>query len=164
MHGDTWCNNLLFKKDANDKPEAVMLVDFQLSRPGCPTADLVYLLYTSTTVEFRRQYLQDSLQLYYDKFNEFCGILGVDTLPDFSMEVLRRRFHRNKISGFMMAVTTFPMMLKDSNKASDLEVVCKDVKMDDMMSQAFGEGASDSDLYKKRILEIAQEMYEEGVI
>lgn len=142
-----------------------MLIDFQLTREGCPTIDLVYLLYTSTTVDFRRKHLEQTLTLYHDQFAKVCKTLGVEALPDFGVSTLKRKFHRSKVIGFMMAVTTFPMMLREDKKnVNNLEHVDNNVEMEDMFLEAFAEGAGGSALYKTRILEIAEELYEEGVI
>ncbi|CAL8069689.1 unnamed protein product [Orchesella dallaii] len=163
-HGDSWCNNMLFKHNgATKKAERIMLVDFQLTREACPTADLVYLIYTSTSLEYRKAHLDEVLQLYHDRFNEICSLMEVDTLPDFNMTSLKRRFHRSKLMGYLMAIIGLPIMLIEKGDEINLEEVDQSMEMEEMFTQAFGH-KNQSQTYRKRIIEVAQELYDDGVI
>ncbi|ODM91728.1 hypothetical protein Ocin01_14956 [Orchesella cincta] len=163
-HGDSWCNNMLFQHNkVTKKAERIMLVDFQLTRDACPTADLVYLVYTSTTLEYRKAHLDEALQLYHDRFNEVCSLMGVETLPDFNMTSLKRRFHRSKLMGYMMATIGLPIMLIQKGEEINLEDFDQNVNIEEMMTQAFG-NKNEGQEYKKRIIDVAQELYDDGVI
>jgi thiamine kinase-like enzyme len=100
IHGDCWINNLLFRYDeVTRKAVELLLIDLQVMQEACPTMDLTYLIYTSTTTEFRQKHLEDMLKLYYNSFKSYCDKLGVGYLPGFSLEALKRRFHTSTYNG-----------------------------------------------------------------
>lgn len=162
LHGDAWCNNLMFKNDASGHPESVMLIDFQLSRPGCPSVDLAHLLYTSTSTQFRENHTSELLKVYFNQFTELCKVLKLNELPGFSIESLTRKFHRSKILGFFLAIVCYPMMYREDG-GDDLEQVKEDVSVDDMFLDTFS-GGTDGSVYKTKILELCQELYNDGVL
>lgn len=140
-----------------------MLLDFQLTREACPVGDMVYLIYSGTTRDFRKAHLITLLQIYLDTFISTCATLKVPLLPDFDMTLLQRKFHRYKIIGFLHAMVILPIALKDDEEeATNLESLDGNAKLDDMFIDAFGKGVGP--LYRERLIEVAQEMYDEGVI
>lgn len=90
LHGDFWNNNMLFRyeesQSANNsalnvcrkhRPVAVKMVDFQISRIGNPTSDVLYFLFSSTTSELRKRFLVEWLKLYYDVLTSDLKLLNV---------------------------------------------------------------------------------------
>ena len=71
-HGDFWCNNILFKYENGSvdetKPIGIKFVDFQQSHRGNIYEELLYFIFTSTTPEFRKEYLTRVLDSYYESF------------------------------------------------------------------------------------------------
>jgi len=155
---------MLFKhNEVTKKAERIMLVDFQLTRDACPTADLVYLIYTSTTLEYRKAHLDKVLKLYHDRFNEVCSLMDVESLPGFNLQTLKTRFHRSKLMGYMMALIGLPIMLTQKGDEINMEEIDQSVDMEEMLSQAFG-NKNEGQEYKTRIIDVAQELYDDGVI
>ena len=64
LHGDFWCNNMLFKYE-DGVPTQMKMVDFQIARFGHPLNDVLYLMYTSTVAEVRRQHMNSWLSFYF---------------------------------------------------------------------------------------------------
>ncbi|KAF2895980.1 hypothetical protein ILUMI_10195, partial [Ignelater luminosus] len=79
LHGDSWCNNMLFKynKDCNSRnePVAVRFIDFQFSRLGSPVCDLAYFLYGCTSKEVLDN-MNVYKNLYYDTLCRHIELLG----------------------------------------------------------------------------------------
>lgn len=71
-HGDFWTNNVMFNEGPNQKPNDVILIDFQYSAWGSPAIDLHYFFNTSLREEMRL-HQQDELFQYY--YNIFAGTL-----------------------------------------------------------------------------------------
>ncbi|OXA50876.1 hypothetical protein Fcan01_14444 [Folsomia candida] len=161
-HGDVWSNNMLFRYDpGTGKPVEVILIDLQKPGEACVMTDLQYIFYLSTTLEFRRKYLDDLLQLYHDTFNGVCAKLRTPTLPGFCMDSLRFRFHRAKLFGYYMAMMGIPMILKEG-EATDWE----DMEGDKDVKKAFIElcsGAGTNNTVKERLIEVTREMMEDGI-
>ena len=64
LHGDFWCNNMLFKYE-DGVPTQMKMVDFQIARFGHPLNDVLYIMYTSTVAEVRRQHMNSWLSFYF---------------------------------------------------------------------------------------------------
>lgn len=71
-HSDLWANNLMFKYD-NNTPVDCCLIDFQCIRYLPFTQDVLFSIYVNTSKDFRRKYMEELLEYYYDTF---CQILS----------------------------------------------------------------------------------------
>src|SRR5579863_6982627 len=113
-HVDIWVSNMLFKYDSSTgKPTNAMLLDLQIVDETCPTHDLLYLMFESTDSQFRKNYTNEILNLYVGSFNANCNVLKCPTLPGFSLEALKFRYHRGKLLGYYMANICLPMDLQE---------------------------------------------------
>jgi len=164
VHGDCWVNNLLFRYDEKTKKAIeLVLIDLQVMSDNCPTNDLVYLFYTSVSTEFRRKHMNEMLELYYNHFRNYCDQLGVEYLPGYSLEALKRRFHRSKLIGFMMCLMVLPIILKDTTNMEHLDKSTKTDDLAEMFNSIIG-GEGKNVSYRERLLGVAQDLYDEGVI
>jgi hypothetical protein len=75
----------------------------------CVVNDLQYAIYANTDGSLRKSHLQELLLLYHDKFNQICANLKTPTLPGFTLESLKFRFHRSKFFGHYMAIISLPL-------------------------------------------------------
>ncbi|KAF2889064.1 hypothetical protein ILUMI_17109 [Ignelater luminosus] len=78
LHGDSWCNNLLFKYNKNSNsndPVDMRFVDFQFSRLGSPVCDLAYFLYGCISKEVLDN-MNTYKHLYYDTLCKHIELLG----------------------------------------------------------------------------------------
>lgn len=122
VHGDCWINNMLFRYDPLTKKAVdLVLIDLQMMMDACPTSDLGYAIYSSTSPQPRKKYLKDWLRLYCNQFMLHCDALGVPYLPGFNFESLVRRFHRSKLVSFITATIILPVLLKVATQAHDLD-------------------------------------------
>lgn len=152
-HGDCWTNQMLFKYDSSGKPQHVVLVDFPLAKLGCPTFDLVCLVYTSTRRSSRESHLQECFSLYYSRFLEVCQTLKVLPLPGFSLESVLQRFHISKLPGFLISLLTLHLNLVESSaegESTDMNALIQD--------------SYESSIYKEWIVELIEDMVNDGVI
>lgn len=71
-HGDLWANNVMFQYSNSSKtPIQSRLVDFQLCRYAPPILDVITILTIPTSSSFRRQYLSELLDDYYNFLSKF---------------------------------------------------------------------------------------------
>lgn len=163
-HGDCWLNNMLFKYDEETgKPEKVTLVDLQLYREGCPTTDLIYFFFTSTTSETRRNHEEALIRLYHDKFLEYCTELKCEPLPGFNLSSLKRRFRNAKVMGFLWSMQLLTVVLKEPEKVINIAEMDQKQDANEMFSNILGDSDTNT-ILRKRLSEMTQELYEDGVL
>jgi len=141
-----------------------MLVDLQKVREACPTTDLAYFFYTSTTSDLRQNHLDDLLDLYAQHFLEHCTLLGGKTMEGFSSAELKRRFHRSKPYGLLIATIVIPFILRSADDQEDWDKLATDAKDLPELLTAMQGKPGDNELISKRIVSMAQELFEQGVI
>jgi aminoglycoside phosphotransferase (APT) family kinase protein len=121
LHGDSWNNNLLFRypSQASEKPEEMLLIDWQIARCGHPSHDLGYFLFSSTSSSFRRQHLDELLNEYYETLSNALMKLDIDLSKEgYSQEQFIRETKQRYILMMMIALFILPILL-DSAKAID---------------------------------------------
>lgn len=157
---------MLFRYDPEtNKPIEVVLVDLQIPKETCVVKDLQYVIYSCTDLELRRSHLDELLQLYHDTFNSVCDLMKTPTLPGFSMESLRFRFHRAKLFGLYIATVLFPIMLKgEEEEVLDLEEMEPGVDFNEAFTNLSSKGFEGNQVFKERLLGLVQGMMEDGVI
>ncbi|XP_060649750.1 uncharacterized protein LOC132786960 [Drosophila nasuta] len=116
-HGDLWTTNMMFKNNAQGKPENVIFIDFQFSVYNSPAIDLQYLFSTS---------LQDDIchiemvQFYHGKLVEALKKLNykgaIPTLFDFQLQFQARYFY-SIFSSFCF----LPAMLHSGNEEFSIQ-------------------------------------------
>lgn len=92
IHGDFWSNNMLFA----DQDQSVCFVDFQVSSIQHPGLDIWYFLGISTDSQWRDEYLNQMLQVYYETLMTYYKrIPNVSemSLDEFKKEVFSVRIY-----------------------------------------------------------------------
>jgi len=154
---------MLFKYDSNTGlPLEVTFVDLQLVHEGSVLADLIHAVYSSTTTELRQNHLQELITLYFNVFNEVCLKSNTPSLPGFTLESLTSRFQSGKVLGFCFGLLMLPLMLKD--ETVDLETVEEAKDFGELLQTAAGGNNVMSPIVTKRVLQLAQEMHQDGII
>lgn len=130
LHGDFWINNMLFKYE-DGHPIAAKLVDFQLSRIGHPTSDLLYFLFTSTTSKLRRSHARDWLRHYYETLMRDLAKLSAGvtektyTWEEFLNDYKKRSLRWMLFSGMLMS------LVLNEKVAGELDVIHRTISMKD---------------------------------
>ncbi|KAF2886732.1 hypothetical protein ILUMI_19441 [Ignelater luminosus] len=75
LHGDSWCNNMMFKYNQENQPVDIRFIDFQLSRVGPPICDLAYFLYGCTSKEVLDN-MNTYKAFYYENLSKHIKLLG----------------------------------------------------------------------------------------
>lgn len=106
-HGDPWISNFLFKYNKSietDEPtlENVILIDWANCWWQNPIFDLVYLVYTSTTLSFRQKHLEEVLQHYHSTFTRITAYLNDPVTTSWSLDDLKNEWRRARLFGVLM--------------------------------------------------------------
>ncbi|XP_034235336.1 uncharacterized protein LOC117641804 [Thrips palmi] len=78
LHEDFWVNNMMFAYDKQGKPDRLKMVDFQLTRIGPASSDLVFFLYSSADSDALSQ-VDTLLREYHAELVRYARLHGVDT-------------------------------------------------------------------------------------
>ncbi|XP_043662320.1 uncharacterized protein LOC122626213 [Drosophila teissieri] len=117
-HGDLWVNNMLFKYDAAQRPQDLILIDFQLSVWGSPGIDLNYFFYTSLTLDVLRHRRTQLLRTYHARLAK--TLLDLDMgVPVPSYEQILEEVHRRESYGFFANYGIFPTVSQDKAQTAD---------------------------------------------
>ncbi|CAL8139633.1 unnamed protein product [Orchesella dallaii] len=112
IHADLWTNNILFQYANDGKTvQDVKFVDFQRSRIGNVYEDLLYFIFTSTTVEFRKNHLQTCLGIYFQEFENCLQNKKCNLPTGFTELELRKTFHENLEYGLSYTLFAVPYQL-----------------------------------------------------
>lgn len=132
LHGDSWNNNLLFRYPAenSDRPEEMLLIDWQIARCGHPSCDLGYFLFSSTSSAFRREYLDSLFQEYYTILDTALAKIGINLDKEgYSQKQFMRETKQRYILIMMIALFILPILL-DASKAVDHTLKDQDISKD----------------------------------
>ncbi|XP_058803299.1 uncharacterized protein LOC131671116 [Phymastichus coffea] len=105
-HGDAWSNNYLFH--ACD-PTKCILVDFQLTRYGPPTYDLLLLAYLSTNRQFRESVIGEAIEAYHA---QFCKVLEQND-PEIekpSLDDVLEEYEQLRTTALLCAIIYYPVI------------------------------------------------------
>lgn len=133
-----------------------------MSQETCVVNDLEFVIFQCTTLQFRRLYTDQLLQLYHDTFVGVCERLKTPTLPGFNLDSLRFRFHRGKLFAYYVAIVCLPSQLEEEEKAINLE----DVALGKDFAEALASDSESNDniILKDRLVALTQGMFEDGVL
>uniref|UniRef100_A0A1B6ENF4 CHK kinase-like domain-containing protein n=1 Tax=Cuerna arida TaxID=1464854 RepID=A0A1B6ENF4_9HEMI len=110
-HGDFCRNNMVFRYDADGKPEDVRFFDMATARYASPAIDLSFFLFLNTSAELRRARWDELLQVYHDSLVSALPECRVPSLDTVRLEVTRRAFY-----GYVLCSFFLPMMLDPGSK------------------------------------------------
>ncbi|XP_068618734.1 uncharacterized protein [Battus philenor] len=126
-HGDYKMNNILMKTEDGEVSE-VIPVDYQLLHYGTPITDLIYLIFTGSDQEFRRNHLNHLKDMYYDTMESYLKYFNIDIETKYARKTFERDFDQCLEFGLSVALFILPFffILKDEvpdlNKTDILDV------------------------------------------
>lgn len=140
---------MLFLKD-------FALIDFQWVRRGSPSIDLIYFIYNGTDEEFRKTYMKQLIDLYYDTFARFLRLLNLNPDEEFSRRDFDEDYKKVQAHGLVTAITVLPIVLMESDNAP--KATGDGAKLDSFSS------FKGTDSFKKRFTSILNEYINSGLV
>jgi thiamine kinase-like enzyme len=93
-HGDTWCNNMLFKNDSDGSSIDMRFIDYQLSFWGSPVTDLGYFMISSVADDVKVEHFDNLLLHYHEELIKALKALNyekkVPTLSELHVDMLEK--------------------------------------------------------------------------
>nr|CAD7258966.1 unnamed protein product [Timema shepardi] len=158
-HGDCWTNNMLFKRAENGvTPEAMIFLDFQLSRYSSPVTDLSYFLYCCTTGTVRRKVYNSFLKTYYDSLSHFLSALGSDPSKLFPYSAFKEQVQKFSVCGLGMAIMAMQLFTNKTEETVDTDQVVNPLSLMAKISPL------ENPVYVERITDVVFDMVDHGFI
>ncbi|XP_061395691.1 uncharacterized protein LOC133331309 [Musca vetustissima] len=74
-HGDLWVNNIMFQYNDDGSLKETYFIDFQMGRYGSPAQDLLYFIFSSTSVDIKLKHFDYFISYYHRKLIENLQLL-----------------------------------------------------------------------------------------
>lgn len=119
-HGDYWNNNIMYKY-ANEEDQAEVvdckIIDWGNVVVGKPLYDLQYFIYTSTTLETRKNHLAAILEQYHSTFVEVTSKLD-SPVANWTFQDFQREWQRLNHVGLCMSLFIVSATLSKKNSTN----------------------------------------------
>lgn len=161
IHRDIWSNNIFFKRQEGDKTHA-LLIDYQTVLYSAPMLDLSSLLYFNTTKSFRNQYTKRIIEYYYDVLRTELKLVNIEIQSIMDKNNIMKSYEESLIFALTQAALIVPITAMTNEKRKQYfdnpdttyKINCVS------RSQEFIELARENVVYKKRVIELFDEIVE----
>ncbi|XP_053660967.1 uncharacterized protein LOC128709957 [Anopheles marshallii] len=157
-HGDMWCNNILFRHKAENEPNDIVLIDYQLSFWSSPAHDLLYFILTSVNGDLKLSQMNYMIQYYHEHLVDSFNFLGYNGKVPLLKE-LHSDITTHHLFGLMISLSILPACVMEKTD---------DASMDLMLDQgdagvAFKLKMYNNPVYVKQMGQILDFFYDRGV-
>ncbi|CAG4966309.1 unnamed protein product [Colias eurytheme] len=155
-HGDFWINNILFKRKG--ETSELCFLDFQTMRFTNPVTDLIYFIYLCTDAQFRSEYFDKLIDVYYDSFESFLSLYDIEANLIYTREELLKDVEETMVLGLLIALVELRVVAvpqegvaKESQTDSDQDlskITQEDnsmfiARINDVVTESIGNGVLD---------------------
>ncbi|CAD5220438.1 unnamed protein product [Bursaphelenchus okinawaensis] len=121
IHGDTWTNNIMFKKngDGSVSDEILCYIDYQVGFQGNPLFDLARFMCVCPDGEIRREATIPTLKQYYDKLTELYAERKA-TVP-YSFEDVKELYNLAFAHQSLLACSLLKFLGMDGDASEDVK-------------------------------------------
>jgi len=126
LHGDLWYSNFMFSDNEDGTCKDIMLIDMQIMRVTNPSVDLVYLLYSSSNNDTRKEHLETWLQVYHETLMEDLKALGYPESV-YPFDELKKDIDHGRLFGVIMSLMHCQVVLQVISKEDfDLDALTEE--------------------------------------
>ncbi|KAL3288020.1 hypothetical protein HHI36_002472 [Cryptolaemus montrouzieri] len=159
IHGDCWCNNIMFKYGIEpNKPSKTYLLDWQLSSKGSPLRDITYFFYVCSSKECFSDY-KTYLKIYHDSLSNMLQNFGLNVEDIMTFEYLQTEWKKFAQFGMYTALLLIKIMLVEKEEAPDLKEMLEEEENKNIID-FFNFNISNEEEYKNRLRVIIDFMVE----
>nr|XP_001807041.2 PREDICTED: uncharacterized protein LOC100141764 [Tribolium castaneum] len=164
LHGDCWCNNMMYKymdKTNPGKPTEMCFLDWQIAHIGSPIFDLAYFFCANSGKEVLYD-IENFLKIYHENLSATIQQAGLNPEEVFSFEELQCQWKHYARFGLFMALFVMRVILSEVDEVPDLSKCAEEGK--DILQSISSSKASNNEEINKRITDIAIFMDEFGYL
>lgn len=124
-HGQPWAGNVYFSFDSPSEserkpiPTDCVFADFEACAIGKTGYDVAHFLLTSTTREFRKNHLDNVLQIYLTELEDVISSQGAFEKDFYTMKELRQDYRKGLIMGITFCLFAMPMLNNQQHENSE---------------------------------------------
>lgn len=93
-HGDSWCNNILFKNNSEGNLTSMRYIDYQMSFWGSPATDLGYFIISSVSDDVKIEQFDNLLLHYHEELTKALKVLNyekrIPTLAELQIDMIEK--------------------------------------------------------------------------
>ncbi|KAH8267192.1 hypothetical protein KR026_002459 [Drosophila bipectinata] len=119
-HGDSWCNNIMFKYKENGEIDRTLFVDLQLCKWGSPAQDLWYVIVSSASLDIKVKEFDHFIQIYHERLSECLKLLNYSK-PVPSLRDVHVMMIQGSTWGYVTANGVMVAVLMPSDKDSNMD-------------------------------------------
>ncbi|XP_052890996.1 uncharacterized protein LOC128299163 isoform X2 [Anopheles moucheti] len=161
-HGDCWTNNMMFRYEEG-KPQEIILFDWQVMRYVTPVQDIVYFIFCCTDEEFRREYYEEMLDIYYRSLSTMLAKLQHDVKELFPRSAFDEQLRVFGRYGILMGMFLVPMMCTRNEELPDIEALAHKMAESQQLNESFFKTTeSNQETYAKRIRAVVKDCIRYG--
>ncbi|XP_055302585.1 uncharacterized protein LOC129568559 [Sitodiplosis mosellana] len=157
-YGDVHQNNILFKNDANGKPNEASFLDWQAVRHASPVLDIAFFIFCSTTKEVRDVYYGEFLQVYHETLTEHIRRLGSDPKKLFPRKLMLDHLRKFAKFGFIMSTVLLPVITFDGEYKPNFEEIGENAENGTLEDTSVLVSENSINMLNKRFRDIAADM------
>ncbi|XP_055840577.1 uncharacterized protein LOC129908231 isoform X2 [Episyrphus balteatus] len=131
-HGDCWTPNFLTKYREDGSPEAVKVIDYQLTRCASIALDISFFIYSCTSQELREKHYLSLLKDYHDSACALIKDLGSNPDKVLTFEELLAELKAFGRFGCGMGIESLPMSLIEDDEVADLDAIQENAILTDV--------------------------------
>lgn len=164
VHGDLWCNNLLFRyqpwTSGSKTPRDVCFLDLQVSRYGSPSMDILYFLFTSSSSGVLNQHFHYLMSEYHKTLSDHLVMLAPQA-PFVALEDIKGDLRKHSVFGLLLSLLVLPAVTAE-NKL-DLDDMSEELLQDPSFQEQVEKNLLGPG-YKRRVNEIFEFCDRENLI
>ncbi|KAH8267610.1 hypothetical protein KR018_005517, partial [Drosophila ironensis] len=120
-HGDFWSSNLMTSYFPDGSLDKLILLDFQISKWGSPSEDLLFFLILSSSNDLRLKEFDNFVRIYWERLIECLKTLKFKKPLPTLRDIQRSMYHKNtSFYAFFSILNHLPIILFPTDKDSNL--------------------------------------------
>ncbi|KAF2901783.1 hypothetical protein ILUMI_04399 [Ignelater luminosus] len=162
LHGDCWCNNMLFKykEPKHLQPSGICFIDFQLTRLASPAFDVVHFFYTCASKEILKDF-QIYQRIYYESFSQHLKTLGSNADSLYSFSAFVNHWKKYATFGLFFSSLEHHAMLSEEDEIISFAQV---LEKGGTMEEAFDYEIANVNEYKSRMKAIVEHFVDNDLL
>lgn len=145
------------------------MIDYQISRNGNPVVDIMYMIFSCTDYESRKQHYYDWIDYYHSELEKALSEFNLKANYVYPRDKLDADLKRYGKLAFGLSVVLASMLIRKSDDAAKMMAAMENIQTENLEAQMEEFSISNldeetQDLYKKKIFGLIKSFIEFGLL